>query len=195
MIKTSTPETVSVITYERANPAPLGLCSLGMTLLLFSLHIAGFFGLNAMVIAMSIFYGGLAQIVAGIIQGWQNNTFGLTAFTSFGFFWLSMAGILILPELGWAKVASNDSMAAYYAVWAFFSFLLFIAALRLGVALQFTVILLTLFFILLAYSNFSPKSHIRPFAGYTGIICGILAIYTGIADLLNDVYRKIVLRN
>ncbi len=194
MIQTTTPETVSVITSETANPAPLGLCSLGMTLLPFSLHTAGFFGLNAMVIAMGIFYGGLAQIIAGIIQGRRNNTFGLTAFTSYGFFWLSVAAILILPELGWAKAASNEAMTAFFAVWALFSFLLFIATLRLGVALQFTFALLTLFFILLAFADFTLKSNIRQFAGYTGLICGFASIYTGIADLLNDAYRKIVLR-
>lgn len=194
MVQTTTPEAVSVITYETADPAPLGLWALGTTLILFSLHIAGFFALNAMVIATAIFYGGLAQIIAGILHWRRNNTFGFTAFISFGFFWLSIAGILILPALGWAKTAYSEAMAVYFFAWGFISLLLFTATLRLGTALQFLFALLTLFFILLAFADLTLKTNIRQFSGYTGIIGGLTAIYTGTAYLLNDVYRKIVLR-
>ncbi|HVV03657.1 MAG TPA: acetate uptake transporter, partial [Puia sp.] len=72
-----------------ANPAPLGLCAFGMTTVLLNFHNAGFFEMNSMILAMGIFYGGLAQVIAGIIEARKNNIFGLTAFTSYGFFWLS----------------------------------------------------------------------------------------------------------
>src|ERR1700743_852811 len=71
-----------------SNPAPLGLCAFGMTTVLLNLHNAGFFEINSMILAMGIFYGGSAQIVAGILESKKNNTFGMTAFISYGFFWL-----------------------------------------------------------------------------------------------------------
>jgi len=69
-----------------ANPAPLGLCAFGMTTVLLNLANAGFIELSSMILAMGIFYGGLAQVIAGVIEAKKNNTFGLTAFTSYGFF-------------------------------------------------------------------------------------------------------------
>ena len=69
-----------------ANPAPLGLLAFGMTTILLNLHNAGFYELNSMILGMGIFYGGIAQVIAGILEAKKNNTFGLTAFTSYGFF-------------------------------------------------------------------------------------------------------------
>ena len=77
-----------------ANPAPLGLLGFGMTTVLLNMHNAGFFALGSMILAMGIFYGGLAQIVAGIMEWKKNNTFGATAFFSYGCFWLSLVSCL-----------------------------------------------------------------------------------------------------
>ena len=90
-----------------ANPAPLGLCAFGMTTVLLNLHNSGVFELNSMILAMGIFYGGLAQVVAGIIEAKKNNTFGLTAFTSYGFFWLSLVALIVRPKLGWIDKTSE----------------------------------------------------------------------------------------
>ena len=79
----------------RANPAPLGLMGFGMTTVLLNLHNAGFFEVDATILAMGIFYGGLAQVVAGIMEFRKGNTFGLTAFTSYGFFWMTLVYIII----------------------------------------------------------------------------------------------------
>ena len=94
-----------------ANPAPLGLCAFGMTTVLLNLHNAGFFEMNSMILAMGIFYGGLAQVIAGIIEAKKNNTFGLTAFTSYGFFWLSLVGLIVMPKFGWVAAPSESAMA------------------------------------------------------------------------------------
>ena len=85
-----------------ANPAPLGLLGFGMTTVLLNLHNAGFFALGSMVLAMGIFYGGLAQIIAGIEEWKKSNTFGATAFTSYGAFWLTLVALLVLPKMGLA---------------------------------------------------------------------------------------------
>lgn len=82
-----------------ANPAPLGLLGFGMTTVLLNLHNAGCYELNSMILAMGLAYGGTAQIIAGIMEWKKNNTFGTTAFISYGFFWLSLVALVVLPKL------------------------------------------------------------------------------------------------
>src|SRR5512144_1950868 len=98
-----------------ANPAPLGLLGFGMTTVLLNLHNAGVYPLDSMILAMGIFYGGLAQIIAGVMEWQKKNTFGATAFVSYGLFWLSLVALLLFPALGWAEKATNVAMAAYLA--------------------------------------------------------------------------------
>lgn len=176
-----------------ANPAPLGLCAFGMTTVLLNFHNAGFFEMNAMILAMGIFYGGLAQVIAGIIEARKNNIFGLTAFTSYGFFWLSLVGLVVMPKMGWVAAPSSNAMVGYLVIWGIFTFLLFFGTLKLNRALQFVFASLTLLFFLLAAGDYTGNSSITHFAGYEGIICGASAIYTGIASLLNEVYGRTVL--
>src|SRR6201996_4760651 len=175
-----------------ANPAPLGLCAFGMTTVLLNLHNAGFFELNTMILAMGIFYGGLAQVIAGVIEAKKNNTFGLTAFTSYGFFWLSLVCIILMPA-SWIPGPSGKGMSAYLAMWGLFTFLMFFGTLKLNRALQFVFGSLTILFILLALEKGLGNKDIGKLAGYEGIICGASAIYTGIANLLNEVYGRTVL--
>ncbi|WCT10265.1 acetate uptake transporter [Mucilaginibacter jinjuensis] len=176
-----------------ANPAPLGLCAFGMTTVLLNLHNAGFFEMNSMIFAMGLFYGGLAQVIAGIIEAKKNNTFGLTAFTSYGFFWLSLVGLLVMPKLGWVAPASESAMIAYLSIWGLFTFCLFFGTLRLNRALQFVFASLTVLFFLLVAGDATGNPAIKHLAGYEGIICGLSAVYTGIANVLNEVYGKTVL--
>jgi len=192
MIQT-TPQTAAVLSNETANPAPLGLCAFGMTTVLLNIHNAGFYEMNSMILAMGMFYGGIAQVIAGIIEAKKNNTFGLTAFTSYGFFWLSLVGLLILPKLGLAAAASESAMIAYLSIWGVFTFLLFFGTLKLNRALQFVFASLTILFFLLVAGDVTGNASIKQLAGYEGIICGASAIYTGIANLLNEMYGRVVL--
>jgi succinate-acetate transporter protein len=176
-----------------ANPAPLGLFGFGMTTVLLNLHNAGIFELNSMILAMGICYGGLAQIVAGIMESKKNNTFGMTAFLSYGFFWLSLVALILMPKWGWTDASSSDAMIAYLIMWGIFTFLLFIGTLRLSRALQFVFATLTILFFLLAAGDATGNASLKTFTGYEGILCGASAIYTGAATLLNEVYGKTVL--
>ncbi|WP_183559443.1 acetate uptake transporter [Mucilaginibacter sp. SP1R1] len=176
-----------------ANPAPLGLCAFGMTTVLLNIHNAGFFEMNSMILAMGIFYGGLAQVIAGIIEAKKNNTFGLTAFTSYGFFWLSLVGLIVFPKLGWGAAASEGAMCAYLSIWGVFTLLMFFGTLKLNRALQFVFASLTVLFFLLVAGDATGNTSIKHLAGYEGIICGASAIYTGIANVLNEVYGRVVL--
>jgi succinate-acetate transporter protein len=175
-----------------ANPAPLGLCAFGMTTVLLNIHNAGFFVQNSMILAMGIFYGGLAQVIAGIIEARKNNTFGLTAFTSYGFFWLSLVGLIVLPKLGWVAAPTGSAMVSYLVIWGIFTLLMFFGTLRLNRALQFVFGTLTILFFLLAVGDATENKDITHFAGYEGIVCGAAAIYTGIAQVLNEVSGKTV---
>lgn len=175
-----------------ANPAPLGLCAFGMTTVLLNLHNAGIIEMSSMIFSMGIFYGGLAQVIAGIIESKKNNTFGLTAFTSYGFFWLSFVGIFAVAKFGWAPAPSEGAIAAYLAMWGIFTLFLFFGTLKLSRALQFIFATLTILFFLLAAEHAGYKS-VATFAGYEGIVCGASAIYAGMANVLNEVYGKTVL--
>jgi succinate-acetate transporter protein len=176
-----------------ANPAPLGLCAFGMTTVLLNIHNAGFFEMNTMILGMGIFYGGLAQVIAGVIEAKKNNTFGLTAFTSYGFFWLSLVGLLVMPKLGWGAAPSEGAMIAYLSIWGIFTLLLFFGTLKLNRALQFVFASLTVLFFLLVAGDATGNASIKHLAGYEGIVCGASAIYTGVAQVLNEIYGKTVL--
>lgn len=177
-----------------ANPAPLGLFGFGMTTVLLNLHNAGFFGMNSMILAMGICYGGAAQLIAGIMEWKKNNTFGTTAFISYGSFWLSLVVLLLLPKFDRTLAPDEKAMAAYLAMWGLFTLGLFIGTLRLSRALQFVFATLTILFFLLAigdYSNAGPG--FKHFTGYEGILCGLSAFYTGLAQVLNELFGRTVL--
>jgi succinate-acetate transporter protein len=176
-----------------ANPAPLGLCAFGLTTVLLNLRNSGIIEMSSMILAMGIFYGGLAQVIAGIIEAKKNNTFGLTAFTSYGFFWLSFVGLLVIPKLGWMAGPSDNAIVAYLVMWGLFTLLLFFGTLKLSKALRFVFATLTILFFLLALGDYTGNTGIKHFAGYEGIVCGGSAIYTGVAGLLNEMYGKTVL--
>jgi len=175
-----------------ANPAPLGLLAFGMTTLLLNLHNAGLFPLNTMILAMGIFFGGAAQIIAGIMEWKKNNIFGTTAFISFGFFWLTLVGLLVMPQIGWGDATGATAMAAYFTTWGVFTLVMFLAALKLNKALQFVFGSLAILFFLLAISTATGNTMITRIAGFEGIIVGISAIYTGLAHVLNEIYGKTI---
>jgi uncharacterized protein len=187
-------QSVTQIKDTTGNPAPLGLLGFGMTTVLLNLHNAGFYELNSMVLAMGICYGGLAQIIAGIMEWRKNNTFAATAFVSYGLFWLSLVTMIILTKLGWGAASNETAMAAYLAMWGLFTAVMFIGTLRLHVAGQVVFGSLTILFFLLAIGDFTGLGPgFRHFTGYEGIFCGFSAMYAGLAQVLNELYGKIVL--
>ena len=137
---------------------------------------------------MGIFYGGIAQIVAGIMEWQKGNTFGTTAFLSFGLFWFTLVGLIVFPNLGWSNAPETNAMASYLIMWGIFTGIMFIATLKLNRALQFIFGSLTVLFFLLAIGDLSGSSEVTRFAGIEGIICGFSAVYTGLAQVLNEVY-------
>ncbi|WP_022942678.1 acetate uptake transporter [Psychromonas hadalis] len=180
-------------TINLANPAPLGLMGFGMTTVLLNIHNAGFFPLGAMILAMGLCYGGIAQVIAGILEFKKGNTFGLTAFTSYGFFWISLVVLMIFPILGWAEPTPTAFMAWYFVMWGIFSGFMFIGTLRGNRGLQFVFASLTVLFFLLALRDFTGSVLIGRIAGFEGIICGLSAIYLAMAEVINEQYGRTVL--
>ncbi|HLW36680.1 MAG TPA: acetate uptake transporter [Chthoniobacterales bacterium] len=176
------------------NPAPLGLLGFGLTTVLLNLHNAGFYELNTMILAMGVCYGGIAQIIAGIMEWKKGNTFATTAFISYGFFWLSLVALIVMTKLGWAVKSDEKAMAAYLFMWGLFTLVMFIGTLRLHVAGQIVFGSLTVLFFLLAYGDYANASPgFKQFTGWEGVFCGFAAIYTGLAQVLNELYGKVIL--
>lgn len=165
-----------------------------MTTVLLNLHNAGFFGMNSAILAMGICYGGAAQVIAGIMEWKKNNVFGGTAFCSYGFFWLSLVALVLLPKIDPALAPDANAMAAYLVLWGLFTFGLFLASFRLSVAVQLVFATLTLLFFLLAFGDYSKAGiGFRHFTGYEGILCGLLAFYAGMGQVFNEMFGKTVL--
>ncbi|CAK7007357.1 MAG: Succinate-acetate/proton symporter SatP [Desulfovibrio sp.] len=167
------------------NPAPLGLAGFALTTILLNIHNAGFYDLNVMIMGMGIFYGGIAQIIAGILEARQGNTFGTVAFVSYGSFWLSLVFIWTAPGLG-LPAADALSMGCYLALWGVFTFALFIGTLKGKTIGKLVFGSLTLLFALLAAANFTGSHAIHTIAGFEGIICGGFALYEAAAIVINE---------
>jgi uncharacterized protein len=172
-----------------ANPSPLGLLGFGMTTCLLNLHNAEFIPLSIVIVAMGLALGGAAQIIAGIMEFKNNNTFGATAFTAYGFFWWSLVLIWTNP---FSKIGTADSisMGYYLGLWAIFTAFMFIATLKHNRAIQVVFGSLTILFLLLSIGNFTDSAAVHTIAGYVGIFCGLSAIYNSMAQIINQEYGK-----
>lgn len=176
-----------------ANPAPLGLAAFGMTTVLLNLHNAGLFNLGSMILGMGIFYGGIAQVIAGIMEWKKGNTFGTIAFTSYGLFWLSLVALLVMPQADLAAKNDNAAMIAYFIMWGIFTLCLFFGTLKANKALQFIFASLAVLFFLLAIRDITGNAVIATITGIEGIICGASAVYTAMALVLNEVFGRTIL--
>jgi len=180
------------------NPAPLGLFAFASTTLVLSLYNvhARHILVPNVVVGMALFYGGLAQFLAGMWEFAAGNSFGATAFTSYGAFWLSFATLLI-PNSGiGAAYASapagmeEDAIGIYLLAWMIVTFLFFVGALRKSVGLTALFLFLTLTFMLLAIGALCKKENVSKAGGYIGIATALIAYYCGLAELLtsNDLF-------
>lgn len=175
-----------------ANPGPLGLFGFALTTILLNVHNAGFYGISVMIMSMGVFYGGIAQLLAGIMEWKRGNQFGSIAFISYGSFWLSLVFIWIAPSFGLPKV-TNLEMGFYLLVWGLFTLVFFLQSLRGRTVGKILFGLLSLLFILLSIGNFLDSSVILKIAGFEGVLCGLVAFYEASALMINERYGKEVL--
>ncbi len=179
------------------NPGPLGLMAFGMTTILLNVHNAGLIPLSGIILAMGVFYGGIAQVIAGIMEWKKNSTFGMTAFLSYGLFWLSFVGIFAFPKwMGSAGLdlgATSTALGYYLIAWGLFTVLMFVGTLRINRSLQTVFLSLTILFILLALGEWTGNATITKIAGWEGIFVGFSAVYGSIAQVWNELYGRVVL--
>ena len=178
----------------RANPAPLGLMGFGMTTVLLNLHNAGFFDMDDLIVAMGLFYGGLAQVFAGMMEYRKGNTFGTTAFTSYGLFWLSLVYIIVAGNFESLSVGNSTTFMGWYLfLWGVFTAYMYLGTINKNRALQFVFASLTLLFWLLAVADWMGNETLTRLAGWEGIVCGLSAIYLAAAEVLNETFDTTVL--
>lgn len=175
-----------------ANPAPLGLSGFALTTFVLSSINAGWFpaGGTNIVVGLALFYGGLAQLLAGMWEFKTGNTLGATAFTSYGAFWLSF-GAIFIPGTGILDALTkggtlHPALGIYLLAWAILTFLLFLGSLRTTLALMVVLGLLTLTFLALAFGELTGVGALGILGGYLGIITALAAWYTALAGLLTS---------
>lgn len=181
------------LTDNTANPAPLGLCAFGTTTILLSIHNAGVTALSSPIIAMALIYGGIAQLIVGIMEWKKNNSFGMLTFGSFGCFWISFAVLLMLPALGLAKAPTPVELAVFLSIWGIFALGLFICTLKMHRLLQVTLATVVILVILLVAAQLTGSSLILNLGGVAGIIAGALALYMGLGQVINEIFGSRVL--
>jgi succinate-acetate transporter protein len=179
------------------NPGPLGLMAFGLTTVLLNVHNAGLIPLSGIILAMGVFYGGLAQVIAGIMEWKKNSTFGMTAFLSYGFFWLTFVGIFAFPKwigsTGLELGATSTALGYYLLAWGVFTALMFVGTLRINRSLQTVFLSLTVLFLLLAIGEWTGNATITKIAGWEGIFVGLSAVYGSIAQVWNELYGRVIL--
>ncbi|MCW4047793.1 MAG: acetate uptake transporter [Candidatus Bathyarchaeota archaeon] len=190
------------MTEKLANPAPLGLLGFGLTTVLLNLHNTGLYGLNSMILAMGLAYGGLAQVIVGIMEFRKGNTFGTVAFTSYGLFWWSLVALILFPSMsffGNVLTAEANAMAAYFLMWGIFTFAMFFGTLKTNRALQFVFMSLAILFFMLTIRELTGNPVLfgdvtfNTITGIEGVICGLSAVYLAIAEVLNESHGRTVL--
>jgi succinate-acetate transporter protein len=180
-------------THTPANPAPLGFIAVGLTIVFYALYLAGFYGLNSMVMTLGLVYGGITLLIVSAMEFKNGNTFGTVAFGLYGIYWISDILILIFPKFGWGETSDPTSIAIFYLIWGLFTVGIFIGTLKLSRIIQFFFGTLAILFFLLTASVLTGNFTITLLSGIVGILCGVSGVYIGLAEVLNDLYGKIVL--
>lgn len=168
---------------KKYNPGPLGLMAFGTTTILLNLHNSGILEMSVVIVAMGIFLGGLAQIIAGILAFKNDNTFAGTAFTAFGFFWLSLVFIWSFGDK--YGVATGKDLGFYLLIWGVFTTFMAIGTKNHSTTSTLVFSSLAGLFYLLALGDFTGITVITQIAGVVGIISGTLALYEGVAQIVN----------
>jgi len=178
------------------NPGPLGLGGFALTTFVLSVFNTGvildskFLGI---VLPLALFYGGLAQFVAGIWEYRVGNTFGATAFCSYGSFWMSFAAYvqIEIPELG--STDSHEPLGLFLFVWLIFTLYMFVGSLRVSRAVASVFFTLSITFILLVIGTLAQNPRTSQAGGWMGIICACCAWYSSAAIVINKTWGRTVL--
>ena len=180
-----------------ADPGPLGLSAFAVTTFVLSAVNAGLIplGVKTVVLSLALFYGGIVQIIAGIWEFKKNNTFGATAFCSYGAFWLAYWGLSVYfkPADGMSAADTDVALGFFLLSWTIFTAMLMVAVLRTNVALSSTFGALIVTFVLLTSSHLMHSHTLEQLGGWMGLLTAALAFYTAFAGVVNETWKRAVL--
>jgi succinate-acetate transporter protein len=178
-----------------ANPAPLGLAGFAATTFMLSMINANLVNHNSLtgVLGLALAYGGIAQLIAGIWEFRTGNTFGATAFSSYGAFWLSFWAFVEFFEKDVPKADAGHAIGLYLIAWGIFTTYMFVASLRTTAAIVTVFVLLAATFLLLGIGNAGGHSSIVHIGGWVGLATAVAAWYASFAAVTNSTFKRIVL--
>lgn len=178
-----------------ADPAPLGLAAFAATTFVLSIFNAGLVpvALEPAVLPLALFYGGLAQLLAGMWEFRKTNTFGAVAFTSYGAFWLSFAAYVQFVAPQFSPTEAGVATGLFLLAWTIFTAYMTIAALRVSVAIAAVFIALTATFVVLTIADFIGSTLLGNIGGYLGLLTAALAWYASCAGVVNATWKRTVL--
>ncbi|MGA2635156.1 MAG: acetate uptake transporter [Terracidiphilus sp.] len=179
-----------------ANPAPLGLIAFGLTTVILSIINAGILpkGGEPVVLPLAFVFGGLVQMIAGIMEFRTGNTFGTVAFLSYGAFWWWFVFLVFLGGRGVLDLSQAGSTIAVTLIgWGVFTFYMWIATFRLAKSLWWVFLTLWITFFLLGFGDLSGMHGLNVAGGWVGLACGMLAMYTSFALVTNSTFGRTVL--
>jgi succinate-acetate transporter protein len=176
------------VTERICNPAPLGLAAFGLTTLVLNAFNAGLVDKTSegLVWPLGIFFGGMAQFAAGMWEAKKNNTFGFTAFSSFGAFWMFLALTNILKNTGAIEPITPEGKSLFLVAWGIFTGYMTVGTFRVSRAVQAVFITLTILFFLLAIG--AHDETWEKIAGWEGMVCAGTALYASFATVLNETW-------
>lgn len=186
----------TVSTPTIADPGPLGLAGFAMTTFVLSCVNADFFGgakSLTVVLGLAAFYGGLAQLLAGMWEFRKGNTFGALAFSSYGAFWLSYFFLVRYGLAGIPKDDAGKAVGLYLLGWAIFTAYMTVASLRVSGAIALVFVLLTATYVLLTIAELGQYANVGKVGGYVGIATAAAAWYASFAGVTNSTFRRTVL--
>jgi succinate-acetate transporter protein len=177
-----------------ANPAPLGLAAFALTTFVLSMFNSGLVGSGGepVVFGLALAYGGLAQVLAGMWEFRTGNTFGATAFTSYGAFWLSFWAFVQFFEDKVPKADAGHAVGLYLIGWGIFTAYMFVASLRTTAAISLVFVLLAITFIVLGIGNAGAHSGIVKLGGWIGLATALAAWYASFAEVTNATFGRTV---
>jgi uncharacterized protein len=188
-----------------ADPGPLGLAGFAMTtfvLSVFNAHVISNAALEVVFLPLALFYGGIAQLLAGMWEFRKGNTFGALAFTSYGSFWLSLAYVIryvAVPGSAFAKSGKSwEAIGLFLLVWAIFSAYMLVASAKTNRVLFAVFAVLTITFACLAIGQFAGQAAAHnsgwtKIGGWTGLVTAVLAWYASFAGVTNATWGRTVL--
>ncbi len=177
-----------------ADPAPLGLAGFALTTFVLSVVNSNIIPdtLTGGVLGLALAYGGIAQFAAGLWEFAKGNTFGATAFCSYGGFWISFWW-LVEHDAGSLGTDGNQVVGTYLLAWGIFTLYMTVAASRVSMAVLTVFVLLTITYFILAIGEYATSSGWHHLGGYIGILTALAAWYASFAGVTNFTFKRTVL--